>query len=275
VNIVRFIHIVATIWIVLGVTDYSSAKAWRGIVPLKSTRTDVERLLGKPTGNLFNYDLPDSTVAFRYSSCRCGEPCKNDGWSVDPDTVVLIRVDMKGVVRLSDLKLDLGNFEKLPGDYDVLGSARYWDEKEGFAIEGGAGYVSALIYTPEAKDEHLRCPPNSSKREKYKPDCVPITMHVECSSDVIRPNDAIECKVDVYDTLPTEPPSVRWKAPRGVSLDKDNTMSVKVKLAGTNRSTIPITVKVLSPNICIDEATFELHVAGPGQRSVHESSDSP
>jgi hypothetical protein len=48
---------------------------WRGIIPLKSTRADVERLLGHSTGPLPTYYLSDSTVTFWYSHCRCGDKC--------------------------------------------------------------------------------------------------------------------------------------------------------------------------------------------------------
>ena len=171
----RFLNIIVAIWIVLTVTNCSYGKAWRGIVPLKSTRADVERLLGQPTGDLFNYNLPDSTVVFRYSNCRCGDACKKDDWNVPPDTVILIRVDLKGVVRLADLKIDLTNFKKWRGDEDVPGSSLYRNANEGFAIETGGGYVSALTYMPRAKDNYLRCPDKAEKRGNRKLRKMPAT----------------------------------------------------------------------------------------------------
>jgi hypothetical protein len=157
----RSVHIIVASWIVLTVANFSYGKAWRGIVPLKSTRADVERLLGPPTGDLFNYNLLDSSVVFQYSNCRCGDPCKKDVWNVPPDTVTLIRVDFKGVVRLADLKIDLADYKKWPGDEDVPGSLLYKNERDGFAIETGGTYVSALTYMPPSKDDHLRCHHNS------------------------------------------------------------------------------------------------------------------
>ena len=74
------------------------------------------------------------------------------------DTLISIRVGLKGVVKLADLKIDLTNFEKLsPLAQDVPGSFLYSNRDDGFAIEGGGDYVSALIYGPQAKDDHLRC----------------------------------------------------------------------------------------------------------------------
>jgi hypothetical protein len=159
----RFLHIIVAIWIVLTVTDCSHAKAWRGIVPLKSTRVDVERLLGPPTGDRPTYYLSDSTVDVQYAKCRCGDKCKMDGWNVPPDTVTLIRVGMKGVVKLADLKIDLTHFKRWQSDEDVPGSSIYKNEEDGFAIEAGGEYVSALVYTARAADDHLRCRVSSAQ----------------------------------------------------------------------------------------------------------------
>jgi hypothetical protein len=42
------------------------AKEWREIVPLKSTKFDVERLLGKPN-HLGRYDIENERVSILYS----------------------------------------------------------------------------------------------------------------------------------------------------------------------------------------------------------------
>jgi len=40
--------------------------------------------------------------------------------------------------------------------------------EEGFAIEGGGEYVGALIYSPRAKDNYLRCRRVSPSRQVQK-----------------------------------------------------------------------------------------------------------
>lgn len=137
---------------------YCYGKPWRNIVPLKSTQADVERLLGPATGDPKRYYLPEYTVYFQYATCRCGE-CKTDVWDVPPGTVITIRVGMKGLVKLAQLNIDLTHFKKWPGADDVPGSFVYMNNEEGLALEGGGEYVTALIYGPRAKDEHLRCKP--------------------------------------------------------------------------------------------------------------------
>ncbi|MDQ2975097.1 MAG: hypothetical protein M3R69_06770 [Acidobacteriota bacterium] len=251
----RFVHITFAALIVLTVTNCCNAKAWRDIVPLKSTRADVERLFGPPTGPLPTYYLPDVTVDFGYSSCRCGEKCKNDDWNVPPDTVTVIRVGMKGVVKLADLNIDLTKFKKWPGDEDVPGSFFYKNDEDGFAIEAGGGDVSALIYGPEAKYDYLRCP--RSKRQNYKLNCLPISAFIDCSSELIKPGDTVECKIKLYGETPRR---VIWRAPPGVSVRRKSAVSVKVRLAGTRREMIPIVARVVSPNICLDEPSVRLRV---------------
>ena len=40
------------------------------------------------------------------------DKCKDDIWNIPPDTVTGIYVDVKGVVRLTELKVDLSQFKK-------------------------------------------------------------------------------------------------------------------------------------------------------------------
>jgi hypothetical protein len=162
IKFMRTLQFIFAALIAITVTDYCAAKEWRGIVPLKSTRADVERLLGPATGPLPTYYLSDVTVTVWYATCACGDTCKTDLWNVSPGTVTGIRVDLKGVVTFADLKIDLTHFKKSRLAEDVPRSFIYSDAEEGLAIEGDDRYVSTLIYGPRTKDAHLRCPHNSA-----------------------------------------------------------------------------------------------------------------
>jgi hypothetical protein len=61
--------VICCVWLVLLTSGTSSAKGWRGLIPLHSTRQDVERLLGS-TRN-FYYDLQNETVYIDFSSGSC------------------------------------------------------------------------------------------------------------------------------------------------------------------------------------------------------------
>lgn len=87
------------------------AKEWRGIVPLKSTRADVERLLGPP-GEYGIYTFPEETAKVHYTR---EYPCDDatNCWCVAPeDTVTRIRVGVAVPMRISALKLDMRKYKK-------------------------------------------------------------------------------------------------------------------------------------------------------------------
>ena len=136
----------------------ASAQGWRGIVPLKSTRADVERLLGKPSENppIYIYYLEDNTVTFEYSTCGCGPQCK-EGWDVPIDTVLLISVGVKGQVKFEETKMDLSNFKRVRGNYDIPDHFYYVNENDGVTYEVGQGYLVSYIYRPPRKDYDKRC----------------------------------------------------------------------------------------------------------------------
>jgi len=78
------------------------AKDWRGIVPLKSTLGDVERLLG-PTPAAGYYNLTSEIVVFDVQA----KPCNRFGfgWDVPFGTVTGIAVIPKGIHRKDEYPL--------------------------------------------------------------------------------------------------------------------------------------------------------------------------
>ena len=162
---------ISTILLTLpGVQSRDVSAGYRGIVPLKSTRPDVERMLGVPVdASNPSYRLADKTVSIEYSKYGCTPPPRVEGWpappvegwNVPPDTVLVVRVTMRKQVTLKSLKLDLKRFTKERGDSDVPSSLRYVDHEKGLTIELNGDpkneTVRALIYEPEAKYNHLRC----------------------------------------------------------------------------------------------------------------------
>jgi hypothetical protein len=95
-------------------TDPSIGEQWRGIVPLQSTRADVERLPGPASNECKStYYLDDVNLFFLYASsgeCNAG----SGAWNVPPDTVILFSVIPKLKPRLSDLNLDQTRFKEKP-----------------------------------------------------------------------------------------------------------------------------------------------------------------
>ncbi len=141
-----------------------------GIVPLKSTRTDVERLFGKPTDSRLGiYEFRHEIVRFGYAKYGCkpapvvpGWPIPPlEGWNVPPDTVLVVRINLRKQVPLRSLGIDLSTFKKVRGDKHIGTHFQYVDEEAGLTIDlngdGGTEIVRGYIYEPEAKYKDLRC----------------------------------------------------------------------------------------------------------------------
>ncbi|HWS88764.1 MAG TPA: hypothetical protein VN282_17450 [Pyrinomonadaceae bacterium] len=147
--------------LLLAAAAHVQAKEWRRIVPLRSTRAQVERRLGKPRRG-GHHELKTERAFFHYSS---GRGCAGgEGWNLARDTVVRIVVTPKRKLRLSALRLDMKRFEKSL-DAEIPTHALYRDKEAGLTYEvyEGGGESNGLIlhvqYDPTAGDEKLfRCP---------------------------------------------------------------------------------------------------------------------
>ena len=139
------------------------ANCWRGIVPLRSTRADVEKILGPPTpeskaSDAATYKTKTERVFVLYSTGACdGKP--SNGWNVPRGTVISISVEPTVKPKLTDLKLDESKYDKAR-DPEVLFLTYYTNEEEGISIEVNTeeGAVTTFRYLPMSKDSHLRCP---------------------------------------------------------------------------------------------------------------------
>lgn len=143
--------------LILCTSVLSYERGWRGIVPMRSTRADVEKLLGPSVeeGYGVTYDLGNEAVTFEYSSGPCTKGKKN-GWNVPENTVIRIRVSSTEKPRFSDLKIDKKKFERIE-DSELLDVLYYTNRAEGITYEVQDGVVTTVEYAPAAKDESLYC----------------------------------------------------------------------------------------------------------------------
>ncbi len=160
---------------ILAIGVQNNSVGYRGIVPLKSTRSDVERILGRPADTSdTTYYFPDKIIGIDYAKYGCAQPPRVEGpprppiegWNVAPDTVLVVRVTLRTPVSLKDLNMDLKNFKKERGDSDIPSHFRYVNRESGLTIElngdPATEIVRTLIYQPEAKYNHLRCVENKT-----------------------------------------------------------------------------------------------------------------
>ena len=133
-----------------------NAQDWRQIVPLKSTRAEVERLLGSTKEAYFaDYQLKQGSLFIEYSSGLC-RPERKGGWNVPENVVLIVSFSPKHKRRIADLKLDPKKFKRVIDDH-VIGVLYYVNDEEGITYEVQRGKVDSVEYGPAKRDEHLYC----------------------------------------------------------------------------------------------------------------------
>ena len=130
-------------------------KGWRGIIPLRSTRADVIRLLGPPNLDGRLYEIDNKTVHIDYSDGPCQKG--RSGWNVPRDTVVRISLAPNQDLMFSDLHIDQKKYKKSE-DGELAGIFYYTNDAEGITISVSQGEVRNIYYNPTSRDDRLRCP---------------------------------------------------------------------------------------------------------------------
>jgi hypothetical protein len=162
--------IFSCIWIFLAVPVFQETKGWRRIVPLHSTRVDVERLLGPsddPCKCVYRTDTESVRVEYASAPCK-GSP---SGWNVPPDTVLSFMVIPKEWQRFSDLNINEGQYKKtVESDNPTI---HYTHQEGGIRYTvTDAGLVYYVSYLPSTRDASLRCPNfplDYESSNRYKP----------------------------------------------------------------------------------------------------------
>lgn len=160
--------LIAFVCMTSGMTMLSQSKGWHGIVPLHSTKSDVERLLGQPNEQGgFTYDTENERVTIFYSQGTCLGGVSR--WNVPKDTVVSIVVAPKTSLLLSDLKVDLNRYQK-ELDAHMEGAAHYINKKDGIFIATRTLATDEIVlfiyYQPTPADKSLQCPSSPAPKRK-------------------------------------------------------------------------------------------------------------
>jgi len=134
-----------------------NAEPWRGIVPLKSTRSDVEQLLGKPLpGNLtlyVTYKLEAEEVRVQYADRQLCTKTDQCDCRVPDDTVLHIVVRPRATIRFSSLALDKSKFDPIVSAENTNNVAySNFDAGLMYVISKRDDLVLYVQYSPTAKD---------------------------------------------------------------------------------------------------------------------------
>ena len=150
----------------------TSAKSWRGIVPLRSTRDDVRKLLGTPTrhGDHYDdYDLARYRISVEFATediFNPGDDCTGptgNSWGdyhASVGTVLSVEVSFDPDIPLTKLKIpNLNTLTK--GEPDSTLSVDYFDAKRGLQYSVRDRRVHSIQYGPSAvADARIRCAPD-------------------------------------------------------------------------------------------------------------------
>jgi hypothetical protein len=133
-----------------------TAQDWRSIVPLTTTRSEVETLLGPAEpGYMAIYHLKEGNLSIEFSS----GPCRADrqgGWNVPENTVVSVVFSPKEKQQLAELKLDRKKFRRVV-DRHLGGVIYYINAQDGVVYEIQDGKVETIEYGPGKKYYSLKC----------------------------------------------------------------------------------------------------------------------
>lgn len=136
-------------------------RGWKGIVPLHSTRTDVERQLGSPVHSCEEacvYKAANAKVVIVYSTGSC-QPGDSNRWRVPAGTVISLIVYPARNQRLKDLNLNFKSFEKTK-DPELPGHWVYTDVRAGVSYQVSRGRVLSIEWFPASRDDDsLACDP--------------------------------------------------------------------------------------------------------------------
>ena len=141
-------------------------RGWHGIIPLVSTRADVENILGSPVKeNDSVYGTKKEVISIVYS----GGPCKEGragAWNVPADTVIRIGIAPKKSLRISDLHIDISKYEKIDHPH-ISGMLSYVNEEDGITVNTRYENVEMIFYGPTVKDIQLNCSSKSTANGLY------------------------------------------------------------------------------------------------------------
>lgn len=145
--------------------DGEQAK-WKQIAVLRSTRSDVERLLGKSEsqGYTVTYDLEDAHLFINYAMFNFCEKKNKFGWNVPEWTVTEVTYSAYHPFQFSSLKLNLKRFRKIRENPCCPELITYVSDEDGVAYTlNPEGTLNNIRYFPSSRYDYLLCSKQSKR----------------------------------------------------------------------------------------------------------------
>lgn len=158
----RMFVAISLLWLCIALSVSAQTLGWHGIVPLRSTRADVERILGPPEQNISRYSAlyrtSTETVMIQYAQgLPCGIGEKYSQWRVPRDTVESVLVTPMQTLHIADLGIDESKYEKQQGGH-LRNDVYYINEQTGESLRVFMDEVQGMSYFPGTLAKDLRCP---------------------------------------------------------------------------------------------------------------------
>ena len=136
-----------------------SQVSWKnrfGILPLHSTRADVERLYGNAVSDSCrcNFRTAKEAIHVSFATAPCAGP--EYGWNVPEETVVSFTVIPYKSSQFSEIASDLKGFVKRYSSEDVV-TTYYTNVEEGIVYAVQDDRVIDVTYFPPASEKGKRC----------------------------------------------------------------------------------------------------------------------
>jgi hypothetical protein len=111
--------------------------SWKNIKVFKTTRDEVEKLLGKPVDRdgKISYETADALIYIYYSGAPCGNSdIYGQGYNIPKDTVFSYRVILRKEVKVSELEWDENSYQQEQDEQHLPEYAYYYNAKAGIYI---------------------------------------------------------------------------------------------------------------------------------------------
>lgn len=135
---------------------------WRTLVPLVTTRTQVEAELGPQvsgTEYILVYDTTEERLTVWYGGAKKA-PSADCDWGIADETVFKFLLAPKKEIRLVDMNIDLSNFHKQKA-LEMVSDYYYYNENEGITITtrmtDGEEILLSIERGPTAAQKKTHC----------------------------------------------------------------------------------------------------------------------
>lgn len=158
----RVIIIITYLCLVLVGTALSQTVEWQGIILLRSTRNDVEQILGAPKDKEINlYETTKEKIVVWYSKGTCKKD-KSAVWNVPKDTVLGILVSPKEELNATVVKEKLNQKFEKQADWEIQNVYIYYNNDNSIKFEtrllpNGIEDVVFVAYSPGKSGGNLLC----------------------------------------------------------------------------------------------------------------------